>query len=87
MKQQTTGPTFALVNSKVHTEILKAIAKSGIDLTDADAILVAYTMSLTQFFLGLKKEGHSRNNIDGWIDWIAENVKFNVNSTNGIPTI
>lgn len=79
MTEQKSPATFIIMDSKVHEDILKSMVQNDIDPTDADKILIAYTLSVSEFFRGLQKEGHSQEKIEGWVDWMAENIKHNVN--------
>lgn len=77
-EEQTTGPVFGIFPTEMHADILRAMVKHGVDPTDADTQLFAYVVSLTQFFRGLHGEGHPRERIEGWIDWIGPNLKYNL---------
>ena len=75
-----TGAHFVALPARMHADIVRAMVKNGVRPNDGDAVLTAYTASLVEFFRGLKKEGHPADRIDGWVDWLAANVKANVNA-------
>lgn len=70
---------FGFTTTAAHEEILKAMRLAGVDVEDGDSVIETYLVSLIFFFKGLKDEGRCEGEINHFVDWLAENIKHNVN--------
>ena len=77
MTEPMTEPLFQILPAAMHGDVLRAMFKHGVQPDDGDGILIAYMMSMAEFFRGLHKE-HPRDRVEQWIDWIGPNLKHNV---------
>lgn len=70
---------FRLSPTAAHKAMCRAMQSAGVDIESGDAILETYLLSLICFFKGLKDEGRSEAEINRFVDWLAENIRTNVN--------
>lgn len=71
---------FGIMDKSLHVAITKAMSAAGVDVVDGDKVIEAYLITLIYFFKSLKDEGRTVDQIDYYVDWLALNIKNNVNA-------
>lgn len=71
---------LGIMDKSLHVAIIEAMSTAGVDVGDGDKVIEAYLLTLIYFFKGLKDEGRNAEQINYYVDWLAMNIKNNVNA-------